>query len=90
MLLRLATRSLDEREACCTTATRSSPVLSDGGVRNDYTVRFLNKRGAEQTFALTIDGLPQADVEVVGARAERRRRAGRHASGPTRRARCAC
>jgi len=39
--------------------------LADGGVRNDYTVRLLNK-GAERSFALDIAGLPGAQVHVAG------------------------
>ena len=40
--------------------------LSDGGVRNAYTVRFLNKGSAEATFVLAVDGLSQAHVQIVG------------------------
>jgi cytochrome c oxidase accessory protein FixG len=39
--------------------------LSDGGVRNDYTVRLLNK-GPERSFALDVSGLPGATVRVAG------------------------
>ncbi|MBR0831487.1 cytochrome c oxidase accessory protein CcoG [Bradyrhizobium manausense] len=39
--------------------------LSDGGVRNDYTVRLLNK-GAERSFALDVAGLPGATVRIAG------------------------
>ncbi|TPQ40820.1 cytochrome c oxidase accessory protein CcoG [Bradyrhizobium guangdongense] len=39
--------------------------LSDGGVRNDYTVRLLNK-GAERSFALDITGLPGATLRIAG------------------------
>ncbi|MBR0718217.1 cytochrome c oxidase accessory protein CcoG [Bradyrhizobium liaoningense] len=39
--------------------------LSDGGVRNDYTVRLLNK-GAERSFALDVTGLPGATVRIAG------------------------
>ena len=35
--------------------------LSDGGVRNDYTVRILNK-GADRSFALDVSGLPDPDL----------------------------
>jgi cytochrome c oxidase accessory protein FixG len=41
--------------------------LSDGGVRNDYTLRLVNKRGEAQTLALTLEGLPQARLQVIGA-----------------------
>ena len=39
--------------------------LSDGGVRNDYTLRILNK-GASRSFALDISGLPNAVLHVSG------------------------
>ena len=39
--------------------------LSDGGVRNDYTVRLLNK-GAARSFGLDVSGLPGASVHVTG------------------------
>jgi cytochrome c oxidase accessory protein FixG len=39
--------------------------LSDGGVRNDYTLRILNK-GASRRFALDISGLPNASLHVSG------------------------
>ncbi len=41
--------------------------LSDGGVRNGYTVRLLNKRAEPRTFTLAVEGLPaEAVVEAVG------------------------
>jgi cytochrome c oxidase accessory protein FixG len=41
--------------------------LSDGGVRNGYTVRLLNKRAEPRTFTLAVEGLPPtAVVEAVG------------------------
>ncbi|MBR0988541.1 cytochrome c oxidase accessory protein CcoG [Bradyrhizobium liaoningense] len=42
--------------------------LSDGGVRNDYTVRILNK-GAQRSFAIEVSGLPGASVRVAGIEA---------------------
>ncbi|MHB0768525.1 cytochrome c oxidase accessory protein CcoG [Bradyrhizobium sp. 5.13L] len=39
--------------------------LSDGGVRNDYTVRILNK-GPQRSFAIEVSGLPGATVRVAG------------------------
>jgi len=39
--------------------------LADGGIRNDYTVRLLNK-GAERSFTLDVSGLPGATVRVAG------------------------
>ncbi|MCS3758370.1 polyferredoxin [Bradyrhizobium centrosematis] len=42
--------------------------LSDGGVRNDYTVRILNK-GAQRSFTLDVSGLPGATIRVAGVEA---------------------
>lgn len=39
--------------------------LSDGGVRNDYTVRILNK-GAQRSFAFEVSGMPGATIRVAG------------------------
>ncbi|NJL08060.1 MAG: cytochrome c oxidase accessory protein CcoG [Methylacidiphilales bacterium] len=41
-------------------------ALSDGAVRNGYTVRLLNKQPNERTFALSVEGVPDARIEVVG------------------------
>lgn len=40
--------------------------LSDGGVRNGYTVKILNKAHEPRTFILGIKGLPNAKVTVLG------------------------
>ncbi|MDQ0316174.1 cytochrome c oxidase accessory protein CcoG [Amorphus orientalis] len=41
--------------------------LSDGGTRNGYTVRLLNKQGYERTFLLRVAGLPEdTRIEAVG------------------------
>jgi cytochrome c oxidase accessory protein FixG len=40
-------------------------LLSDGGVRNNYTVRILNK-GPERTFALDVSGLEGANLFIPG------------------------
>jgi polyferredoxin len=42
-------------------------MLSDGGVRNAYTVRILNKRTTPRAFAVSVEGLPDATVETIGA-----------------------
>ncbi|MHC4054037.1 cytochrome c oxidase accessory protein CcoG [Bradyrhizobium sp. 25ACV] len=42
--------------------------LSDGGVRNDYIVRILNK-GAQRSFAIEVSGLPGASIRVAGIEA---------------------
>ena len=39
--------------------------LSDGGIRNDYTVRLLNKR-EQRSFALDVFRLPGATVHIAG------------------------
>ena len=41
--------------------------LTDGSIRNAYTVRLLNKRGFERVIAIDIDGPVNAIVHVVGA-----------------------
>jgi polyferredoxin len=40
--------------------------LSNGDIRNAYTVKILNKRRQEQQFELVLDGLPGARVTFVG------------------------
>jgi polyferredoxin len=41
--------------------------LTDGGTRNGYTVRLLNKRPETRTFTLAVEGLPASTViEAVG------------------------
>ena len=41
-------------------------LLSDGGVRNGYTVKILNKLHEPREFALAVRGLEQARVAIVG------------------------
>jgi cytochrome c oxidase accessory protein FixG len=41
--------------------------LSDGSIRNGYTLRFLNKRGFDRVIAIDIDGPLDASIHVVGA-----------------------
>jgi len=41
-------------------------MLSDGGVRNDYTVRLLNKSGTAHAFAIDVVGLPGATLQTAG------------------------
>jgi cytochrome c oxidase accessory protein FixG len=40
--------------------------LSDGSIRNGYEVKLLNKSREEETFALAVEGLPGATLEVIG------------------------
>jgi cytochrome c oxidase accessory protein FixG len=41
-------------------------VLSDGGVRNDYTVRLLNKAASARRIGLTVQNLPGAELQAAG------------------------
>ena len=43
--------------------------LSDGAIRNAYTIRILNKRPDERPIALTVHGLPGIRIEAVGVTA---------------------
>ncbi len=40
--------------------------LSDGSIRNAYTVRVINKALDERSFTLTVEGLPEARAEALG------------------------
>ena len=42
-------------------------LLSDGSIRNAYTVRVANKQLEERAFTLSLEGLPGATVDAVGA-----------------------
>ena len=41
--------------------------LSDGSIRNGYTLRFLNKRGFDRVITIDIDGPLDAKLHVIGA-----------------------
>ena len=41
-------------------------MLSDGGVRNGYTLKISNKTHQPRTYALTVEGLPDAAISRVG------------------------
>ena len=41
-------------------------ALSDGGIRNAYTVRFANMAPRDRVFTLLVQGLPGAKFEIVG------------------------
>ncbi len=43
--------------------------LSDGSVRNAYTIRLLNKGGAMRTFNLSVEGLAPIRIDAAGATA---------------------
>ena len=40
--------------------------LSDGGVRNGYEIKILNKQYVPRAFKLGVDGLPGATVQMIG------------------------
>lgn len=44
--------------------------LSNGDIRNSYTVKILNKQRQERQFQLAVDSLPQARLGFVGAEVE--------------------
>jgi cytochrome c oxidase accessory protein FixG len=65
MLYALATRSLLDINVL----HDRNPVavkLSDGSIRNAYTVRLLNKRGFDRMIAIDVDGPVNATVHIVG------------------------
>jgi len=41
-------------------------TLSDGSIRNSYTLRILNKQHEARTFSLSLDGLPEARFSLLG------------------------
>ena len=53
-------------------ADRNPPyvLLSDGDIRNGYTVKILNKLHEPREFTLSVGGLPQARFAIVGMRAD--------------------
>ena len=42
-------------------------ITSDGGVRDGYTVRLLNKRPETRKYNISVEGLPNARIEIMGA-----------------------
>jgi len=44
--------------------------LSDGGLRNGYTVKLLNKLYAPHSFKVAIEGLPGASLSIIGQEKE--------------------
>jgi len=44
--------------------------LSDGGIQNGYTLKIINKMREDRNFALSLDGIPGANLNVVGHGAE--------------------
>lgn len=65
MLYTLATRSIEG----ISVLHDRNPIfvrLSNGNIRNAYTVHILNKARETRLFELTVEGLPGADVRIVG------------------------
>ncbi|WP_407114332.1 cytochrome c oxidase accessory protein CcoG [Bradyrhizobium sp. LMG 9283] len=65
MLYALATRSLLEVNVL----HDRNPIavrLSDGSIRNAYTVKLLNKRGFDRVIAIDVDGPPNATIHIIG------------------------
>src|SRR5262249_35053105 len=65
MLYTLATRSLLDVNVL----HDRNPIavkLSDGSIRNGYTVRLLNKRGFDRVIAIDVDGPAAATINIVG------------------------
>ncbi|RDI61195.1 cytochrome c oxidase accessory protein CcoG [Microvirga subterranea] len=48
--------------------------LSDGSIRNAYTVRVANKHLEERSYTLNVEGLPGAQVDVVAGRIDQQGR----------------
>ena len=86
MLVGLMNRTTLEINVLRDRATMFVP-LSDGGVRNGYTVKVLNKHHDVREVALGLEGLPGAKLSVLGVEGARARRS---ACRPTRCASCAC
>jgi cytochrome c oxidase accessory protein FixG len=65
MLYTLATRATED----INTIHDRNPIfvrLTDGSIRNAYTVHILNKRHETRVFEMTVDGVPEAHVTVIG------------------------
>ncbi len=41
-------------------------TLSDGSINNGYTLKILNKKHEERTFAIFVDGMPDLKVKLMG------------------------
>ncbi len=40
--------------------------LSNGGYRNAYTLKVINKQHVTRTLAISIEGMPEAELEIIG------------------------
>ena len=43
-------------------------TLSDGAIRNGYTVKVINKLHEDRTYRLTVEGLDDVAISVIGAK----------------------
>jgi len=48
--------------------------LSDGSIRNGFTIRIANKNLEERRYALGVDGLPDARLDIVGGQVDQQGR----------------
>jgi cytochrome c oxidase accessory protein FixG len=72
MLYTLATRSL----LGINVLHDRNPVavrLSDGSIRNGYTIRLLNKRSVDRVVAISVDGPDNPKIRIIGASSNSRR-----------------
>ena len=49
--------------------------LSDGSIRNGFTIRVANKKLHERRYSLTVDGLAEAKIDIVGGEVDQQGRA---------------
>jgi cytochrome c oxidase accessory protein FixG len=49
--------------------------LSDGSIRNGFTIRVANKKLDERRYSLTVDGLAEAKLDIVGGEVDQHGRA---------------
>ena len=62
----VASRSLSPMSASLVRMQGASYFVQDGVVRNQFTIRIINKRNREGTFRITLDGQLPADIQVSG------------------------
>jgi polyferredoxin len=49
--------------------------LSDGSIRNGFTIRVANKKLDERRYSLTVEGLAEAKLDIVGGEVDQQGRA---------------
>ena len=62
----VASRSLSPMSTSLVRMQGASYFVQDGVVRNQFTIRIINKRNREGTFRITLDGQLPADIQVSG------------------------